>query len=42
MEEKSKFKLLNDEELLEAEQKISDMLKKIETDFRDTKEKGGQ
>lgn len=41
-EEKLKVKKLNFQDLLEAEDKIRDFLKKIEADYKETKAKGGQ
>ena len=41
-EEKLRVKKLNFEELLDAEDKIKDFLKKIEADYKETKAKGGQ
>lgn len=41
-EEKLKVRKLSYEELLEAEAKIKDFCKAIETDYKETKAKGGQ
>ncbi len=40
--EKEKIHELNNDELLEAEAKVSQTLKKINADYKNTKEKGGQ
>jgi hypothetical protein len=41
-EEKLRVKKLNYEELIKAEEKVKDFLKKIEADYKETKAKGGQ
>ena len=41
-EEKLRVKKLDYEELLDAEAKVKDFIKKIEADYKETKEKGGQ
>lgn len=41
-EEKLKVKKLSYQELLEAEDKVKDFLKKIDADYKETKAKGGQ
>ena len=41
-EEKLRVTKLNYEELLEAEAKVKEFLKKIEADYKETKAKGGQ
>jgi len=41
-DEKLKVRKLNYEELLEAEAKVKDFYKYIETDYKETKAKGGQ
>ena len=41
-EEKLKVRKLNYEELLTAEAKVKEFCKSIETDYKETKAKGGQ
>ena len=41
-EEKLRVKKLNYEELLHAEALVKEFLKKVETDYKETKAKGGQ
>lgn len=41
-EEKLKVKKLNYDELLDAEAKVKEMLKKLDADYKETKAKGGQ
>lgn len=41
-EEKLKVKKLKYDELIDAEDKVKDFLKKIEADYKETKAKGGQ
>lgn len=41
-EEKLRVTKLNYEELLSAEAKVKDFLKKIDADYKETKAKGGQ
>ena len=41
-EEKLKVTKLSYEELLDAEAKVKDFVKKLEVDYKETKAKGGQ
>lgn len=41
-EEKLRVTKLNYEELLDAEAKVKDFVKKLEADYKETKAKGGQ
>lgn len=41
-EEKLRVTKLSYEELLDAEEKVKDFVKKLEADYKETKAKGGQ